>query len=140
MPSEDLNGLVETQGRRAARSRLSARSFGKLVTALRRQGADPVRKGRRWSVALEDRTLLVPAYWRTNLTMRQLASFFGISKPAADRITAHLGPALALRPRRRFSKDAVLIVDGTPVPTRDHIGVFGLRSQQITATIGPRIT
>ncbi|MFD1313725.1 IS5/IS1182 family transposase, partial [Streptomyces kaempferi] len=27
---------------------LSPRSFGKLVTALRREGADPVRKGRPW--------------------------------------------------------------------------------------------
>ena len=27
---------------------------------------------------------------------------------------------LALKPRRRFPKDAVLIVDGTLVPTRDH--------------------
>lgn len=34
---------------------LSPRSFGKLVTALRREGADPVRKGRPWSLPLEDR-------------------------------------------------------------------------------------
>ncbi|GAA2640043.1 hypothetical protein GCM10010307_39890 [Streptomyces vastus] len=60
------------------------------------------------------------AYWRTNLTLRQLASLFGISKSAADRIIDRLGPSLALRPRRRFRKDTVLIVDGTLVPTRDH--------------------
>lgn len=35
---------------------------------------------------LEDRVLLVTAYWRTNLTLRQLAPLFGISKSAADRI------------------------------------------------------
>ena len=64
--------------------------------------------------------LLVTAYWRTNLTMRQLAPLFGISKSAADRIIDHLGPLMSLRPRRRFSKDTVLIVDGTLVPTRDH--------------------
>jgi uncharacterized protein (UPF0262 family) len=64
--------------------------------------------------------LLVAAYWRTNLTMRQLALLFGISKSAADRIIDHLGPLMSLRPRRRFSKDTVLIVDGTLVPTRDH--------------------
>ncbi|MFJ3941850.1 transposase [Streptomyces parvus] len=99
---------------------LSPRQFGKLVTALRREGADPVRKGRPWSLPLEDRALLVAAYWRTNLTMRQLAPLFGVSKSAADRIIDHLRPMLALQPRKRFAKDTVLIVDGTRVPTRDH--------------------
>jgi len=33
---------------------------------------------------------------------------------------AHLGPSLALQSRKRFRKDAVLIVDGTLVPTGDH--------------------
>ncbi|WP_331761805.1 transposase [Streptomyces sp. NBC_01546] len=99
---------------------LSPRLFGRLVTALRRKGADVVRKGRPWSLPLEDRALLVTAYWRTNLTMRQLAPLFGVSKSAADRIIDHLGPMLALQPRKRFTKDTVLIVDGTLVPTRDH--------------------
>jgi hypothetical protein len=98
---------------------LIPRQFGKLITALRREGADPVRKGRPWSLPLEDRVLLVAVYWRTNLTLRQLALLFGVSKSAADRIVAHLGPALGLQPRKRFRKDTVLIVDGTLVPTRD---------------------
>jgi hypothetical protein len=38
----------------------------------------------------------------------------------AGRVINHLGPLLALRPRKRFAKDTVLIVDGTLVPTRDH--------------------
>ncbi len=99
---------------------LSPRVFGKLVTVLRREGADAVRKGRPWSLPLEDRALLVAVYWRTNLTMRQLAPLFGVSKSAADRIIDHLGPMLALQPRKRFGKDTVLIVDGTLVPTRGH--------------------
>ncbi len=99
---------------------LSPRAFGKLVTVLRREGADAVRKGRPWSLRLEDRALQVTAYWRTNLTMRQLAPLFGVSKSAAGRIIDPLGAMLALRPRRRFTKDTVLIVDGTLVPTRDH--------------------
>ncbi|WP_328624608.1 transposase [Streptomyces sp. NBC_00353] len=98
---------------------LSPRSFGKLVTALRREGADPVREGRPWALPLEDRVLLVSAYWRTNLTMRQLAPLFGVSKSVADRVIDRLGPSLALQPRKRFGKDTVLIVDGTLVPTRD---------------------
>jgi DNA-binding IscR family transcriptional regulator len=69
---------------------LSPRQFRKLVTALRREGADPVRKGRPWELQLEDRVLLVATYWRTNLTLRQLAPLFGISKSAADRIIGHL--------------------------------------------------
>lgn len=40
-------------------SGLSPRAFGKLVTVLRRQGTDTVRKGRPWSLPLEDRALLV---------------------------------------------------------------------------------
>ena len=69
---------------------------------------------------LEDRILLVTAYWRTNLTMRQIAPLFGISKSAADRIIDYLGPLLAFQPRKRFAKATVLIVHGTLVPTRDH--------------------
>jgi hypothetical protein len=99
---------------------LSPRQFGKLITALRREGADPVRKGRPWGLPLPDRVLLVAAYWRTNLTLRQLAPLFGVSKSAADRIIDHLGPSLALQQRKRYRKDTVLIVDGTLVPTRDH--------------------
>ena len=101
-------------------SGLSPRTFGKLVTVLRCEGADAVGKGRPWSLSLEDRTLLVAAYWRTNLTMRQLALLFGVSKSAADRIIDHLGPMIALRPPRCFANDTVLIADGTLVPTRDH--------------------
>ncbi|WP_435246931.1 helix-turn-helix domain-containing protein, partial [Streptomyces sp. NRRL F-5630] len=89
-------------------SGLSPRQFRKLVTVLRRQGADAVRKGQPWSLPLEDRTLLVAAYWRTNLTMRQLAPLFGVSKSAADRIIDHLGPMLALQPRMRFARNTVL--------------------------------
>jgi hypothetical protein len=47
---------------------------------------DETRRGRPWSLPLEDRVLLVAAYWRTNLPLRHLALLFGISKSAADRI------------------------------------------------------
>jgi len=63
--------------------------------------------------------LLVVAYWRTNLTLRQLAPLFGVSKSAAARIVRCTGPLLALKQRQRFRKGTVLIVDGTLVPTRD---------------------
>src|SRR6478735_2408675 len=52
---------------------LSPRQFSRLITALRRrEGADPVRKGRPWSLPWGG-VLLVAAYWRTNLTLCQLA-------------------------------------------------------------------
>jgi len=72
------------------------------------------------TLAFEDRVLLVAAYWRTNLTMRQLAVLFGTSKSAADRIIDDLGPKFALRPRKRFAPETVLTVDGILAPTRDH--------------------
>ncbi|MGC4998769.1 transposase [Streptomyces sp. DT195] len=99
---------------------LSPRLFRKLVTMLRRKEAGANRRGRPWSLPLEDRALLVATYWRTNLTVRQLGPLFGVSKSAAGRIVDHLGPMLALQPRERFAKDTVLIVDGTLVPTREH--------------------
>lgn len=71
-------------------SGLSPRSFRKLITVLRREGLDPVRQGRPWSLPLEDRVLLVTTYWRTYLTLRQLAPLFGVSKSAANRIIEHL--------------------------------------------------
>jgi hypothetical protein len=91
-----------------------------MICALRREGADPVRTGRPWSLPLEARVLLVAAYWRTILTLRQLAPLFGVSNSAADRMVDDFGPALALQPRSRIRRDTVLIADGTLVPTRDH--------------------
>ncbi|MGW5572427.1 transposase [Nocardia thailandica] len=101
-------------------SGLRPATFARLITRLRREGADRPLRGRPWGLCFEDRVLLVATYWRTNLTMRQLAAVFGVSKSAAARVIEDLGPALALRPRARFGRDAVLIVDGTLVPTRDH--------------------
>jgi hypothetical protein len=69
---------------------------------------------------LEDRVFFVAAYRRTDLRLRQLASLFGISKSSADRIVARTRPLLALKPRQRFYKDTLIIVDGTLAPTRDH--------------------
>ena len=40
-------------------------------------------------------TPLIAAYWRTNLTSRQLAPLFSVFKSAADRITDHTAPLLA---------------------------------------------
>jgi hypothetical protein len=53
--------------------------------------------------------LLVAVYYRTNLTLRQIAPVFGVSKSAAGRVVDHLGPYLAVSPvRRRHRRDTVL--------------------------------
>ena len=103
---------------------LAPRTFRRLVVQVERRGgrqvADRV-NGRQWSLPLADRVLLVATYYRTNLTMRQLAALFGIRTAAVHRIIDRLGPFLALAPaRRKYGPDTVLIVDGTLVPTRDH--------------------
>lgn len=67
----------------------------------------PRGQGRPWGLPLEDRALLVVAYWRTDLTMRQLAPLLGISKSAANRSIDQLVPLIAYQPRRWFAKDAV---------------------------------
>ena len=102
---------------------LSVRQFRRLVTVVRRRGGPVIadgRPGRQWCLPLADRVLLVAVYYRTNLTMRQVAPLFGITASAAYRIIDRLGPHLALAPvKRRHRPETVLIVDGTLVPTRD---------------------
>jgi hypothetical protein len=105
-------------------SRLSPRQFAVLVREVARRGGQAVADGRvcrQWSLPLADRVLLVACYYRTNLTMRQIAALFGIKHAAVGRIVDRLGPYLALQPARRRGggRDEVLIVDGTLVPTRD---------------------
>jgi hypothetical protein len=69
--------------------------------------------------------LLVCIALRTNLTMRELAATFGMSKSAAHRIVATLTPRLASlaglgeRSQRRDHRES-WVLDGTLVPTRDH--------------------
>jgi hypothetical protein len=80
--------------------------------------AEPAGRGN--AVARADRVLLVAVYYRTNLTYRQIALLFGISKSAVDRVIDHLAPLLALSPAtKKHSPDTVLIVDGMLVPTYD---------------------
>ncbi|CAL9330456.1 transposase family protein [Streptomyces sp. Tu 3180] len=51
---------------------LDGRQFRKRVRLVRRRGGGRPTGGRPWALSLEDRILLVAAYGRTNLTMRQL--------------------------------------------------------------------
>jgi hypothetical protein len=97
--------------------------FRRLVRLVAQRGGEQIadgRPGRQWALDLSDRVLLVAAYWRTNLTMRQIGPLFGVSHAAAHRVIDTLRPLLALAPVRRRPMDQVTIVDGTLIPTRDH--------------------
>ncbi|HEV2780878.1 MAG TPA: transposase [Actinophytocola sp.] len=99
---------------------LSVRQFRRLVRIVAARGGEQTGTGRRWGLSLADRVLLVAVYYRTNLTFRQVALLFGISKSAANRVVDHLAPLLALAPvTSKHSPETVLIVDGTLVPTHD---------------------
>lgn len=60
-------------------------------------------------------------YYRTNLTMRQLAPLFGCSPATVCRVIQRLSPLLALEPATRPADAAerLWIVDGTLIPVWD---------------------
>ncbi|RLV64313.1 hypothetical protein STAN_7133 [Streptomyces sp. CBMAI 2042] len=95
--------------------------FEKLVKAVRERGGNGPGGGRPWCLPLADRVLLVAVYYRTNLTMRQLAPLFGISPATVCRVIQRLRPLLAIKPAPRPVADVerLWIVDGTLVPVRD---------------------
>ncbi|EDY49176.1 conserved hypothetical protein [Streptomyces clavuligerus] len=95
--------------------------FAKLVKSVKERGGNGPGGGRPWCLPLADRALLVAVYYRTNLTMRQLAPLFGISPATVCRIIQRLRPLLALEPAPRpvADVDRLWIVDGTLIPVRD---------------------
>lgn len=90
-------------------------------TVVGQLNADPQR-GRPWSLSLRQRVLVVCTSLRTNLTVRELAAVFAISKSQAHRILADITPRLAALFDTTVDRDrrCSWIVDGTLVPTRDH--------------------
>jgi hypothetical protein len=99
---------------------LSVGQFQELVAIVAGRGGEQTGVGRRWGLSLADRVLLTTVYYRTNLTFRQVALLFGISKSAANRVVEHVAPLLVLPPVSiPHSSDTVLIVDGTLIPTHD---------------------
>jgi hypothetical protein len=100
---------------------LAAISHRRLAVLIRKLGAEP-RRGRPWSRSLRHRVLITCAALRTNLTLRELAASFDISKSAAHRIVSTLTPRLSALAQGSFVRDrrASWIIDGTLIPTRDH--------------------
>ncbi len=80
---------------------LQPAQFRRLVRLAAERGGEAIadgRPGRQWFLDLADRVLLVAAYWRTNLTMRQIGPLFGVSHSAVHRVIYALGSLLALTP------------------------------------------
>ncbi|GGW16310.1 transposase family protein [Streptomyces globisporus] len=111
--------------------------FEKLVQAVRERGGNGPGGGRPWCLPLADRALLVAVYYRTNLTMRQLAPLFGISPATVCRVIQRLRPLLAIEPAPRPVADVerLWIVDGTLVPVRDRTVAASSRNYRFSANV-----
>lgn len=81
--------------------RIVARQGGPAV-------ADGGRRGRPWALSLADRVLLVAMYCRINLTYRQIALLFGISKSSVDRVVDQVARLLTLAPVRKSTAQTQL--------------------------------
>ncbi|HEY0988391.1 MAG TPA: transposase family protein [Kofleriaceae bacterium] len=82
------------------------------------------RRGRPWSCSLAQRIVIACAALRTNLTIRELAASFAISKSAAHRIVSTMTPRLAALGAQNcppgIDRRESWVIDGTLIPTRDH--------------------
>ena len=100
---------------------LAALTRRRLTVLLQGLRPDPCR-GRPWSQSRSQRVLIACAALRTNLTIRELAAAFAISKSSAHRIVSTMMPqiaALSASTAPRDRRDS-WVVDGTLIPTRDH--------------------
>ncbi|BDM74701.1 hypothetical protein HEK616_81880 (plasmid) [Streptomyces nigrescens] len=81
--------------------------------------------------------LLAAVYYRTSLTVRQLAPLFGISPAAVRRVIQRFGPLLAPAPAPRPVADVerLRIVDGTLIPARDHTVGTSSRNYRFSANV-----
>ncbi|MFE0824129.1 transposase family protein [Streptomyces sp. NPDC058847] len=116
---------------------LRADQFGRLLRAVQERGGEGCGWGRPWRLPLAERVLLVAVYYRTNLTMRQLAPLFGVSPATVCRVIQRLGPLLALEPARTSQNvvERLWIVDGTLVPVRDRKVGASSRNYRFSANV-----
>ncbi|WP_328508920.1 transposase family protein [Streptomyces mirabilis] len=116
---------------------LRMKQFGRLLRVVRERGGDGPRIGRPRCLPLADRVLVVAVYYRTNLTMRQLAPLFGVSPATVCRVIQRLRPLLAPEPASRpvDAADRLWIVDGTLVPVRDRKVGASSRNYRFSANV-----
>lgn len=93
------------------------RDLGIIVSGLQRTEC---RRGRPWSRSLHHRLHVVCFALRTNLTIRELAAVFAISRSQVHRFLVDLVPRLAALLTIDLDRRRSWIVDGTLIPTRDH--------------------
>jgi hypothetical protein len=107
-----------------------------LVNVVRCRGGEQTGAGRRWGLSLEERVLLIALYYRTTLTVLQVAMPFGVSKSAAGRVVEHLASYPALTPSgRRAGPSEVSIVDGTLMRTRDRAVAASSKSYRYSTNL-----
>lgn len=93
-----------------------------LIATLVRRLRSPIARGRPWALSLQRRVEIACASLRTNLTIRELAAVFSLSRAQAHRIVSDIVARLATMVAsptltdRRWS----WVLDGTLIPTRDH--------------------
>ncbi|MFC5150091.1 transposase family protein [Streptomyces aureoversilis] len=116
---------------------LRLRQFEGLLQVVRERGGNGPGGGRPWCLPLADRVLLVAVYYRTNLTMRQLAPLFGVSSATVCRVIQRLRPLLALEPAARPTDAAgrLWIVDGILIPVRDRTVGASSRNYRFSANV-----
>jgi hypothetical protein len=100
---------------------LAAITRRRLAAVIQRLQTEPQR-GRPWSCSLAQRILIACTALRTNLTIRELAASFAISKSAAHRIVSTMTSRLAALGTQNCPADRreSWVIDGTLIPTRDH--------------------
>lgn len=100
---------------------LAALTRRRLDVLLRCLGPEP-RRGHPWSRSRRHRVLITCVALRTNLTMRELAAAFGLSKSTVHRIVSTMTSRLAslVAVATRHDRRDAWVVDGTLIPTRDH--------------------
>ncbi|MFE0404683.1 transposase family protein [Streptomyces nigra] len=111
--------------------------FEKLLRVVHKRVGNGPGGGRPWCLPLAERVLLVAVYYRTNLTMRQLAPLFGCSPATVCRVIQRLGPLLALKPAPSPvpGADRLWIVDGTLIPVRDRKVAASSRNYRFSANV-----
>lgn len=95
------------------------------------------RRGRPWALSLDRRVVITCTSLRTNLTVRELAAVFGISRAQAHRIVCDIVArmaALALPVLADLDRRYAWVVDGTLIPTRDH----RVARKMVVQCTGPR--
>ncbi|MFB7114107.1 transposase family protein [Streptomyces sp. NPDC056291] len=116
---------------------LRVEQFGRLLKAVRERGGEGCGWGRPWRLPLAERVLLVAVYYRTNLTMQQLAPLVEVSPATVCRVIQRLDPLLALKPVRapQDATERLWIVDGTLIPVRDRRVGTSSRNYRFSANV-----